>query len=57
MQRTALEVAQNYELEAKERLRRVNIVMAGLEVIAPKKFADADGVWFAEQDKASVPAA
>lgn len=37
MQHNALEVAHKYEEEAKERLRRINIVAAGLEVPAAKK--------------------
>ena len=37
MQHNALSVARKYEEEAKERLRRINIVAAGLEIPAPKK--------------------
>lgn len=57
MQQTALEVARTYEQEAKERLRRVNLVVAGLEVTNPKKMADAEGNWFGDQEKPSVSAA
>jgi COP9 signalosome complex subunit 1 len=37
MQKNALEVAQRYEYEAKERLRRISIIAAGLEVPGSKK--------------------
>ncbi|KAI9147963.1 COP9 signalosome complex subunit 1 [Paramyrothecium foliicola] len=39
MQKNALEVSQRYEHEAKERLRRISIVAAGLEVAGTKKAA------------------
>lgn len=37
MQKSALEVAAKYEREAKERLRRMSLVAAGLETHAPKQ--------------------
>lgn len=37
MQTNALAVARKYEQEAKERLRRVNLIVAGLEVSGAKK--------------------
>ncbi|KAI0841687.1 26S proteasome subunit RPN7-domain-containing protein [Hypoxylon sp. FL0890] len=40
MQKKALDAAQNYEKEAVERIRRMNIVAAGLEVGPPRKSAD-----------------
>ncbi|KAF5678257.1 cop9 signalosome complex subunit 1 [Fusarium heterosporum] len=37
MQKQALEVAREYEREAKERLRRMNIIAAGLEVVGKRQ--------------------
>ncbi|KND91499.1 COP9 signalosome complex subunit 1 [Tolypocladium ophioglossoides CBS 100239] len=37
MQQEALEVARKYEQDAKERLRRISLVAAGLEVVGAKK--------------------
>lgn len=37
MQREAIKVAQDYERESKERLRRMGIVCAGLEVVGSKR--------------------
>lgn len=37
MQKEALEAAHKYEQEAKERLRRMNIIAAGLEVVGGRK--------------------
>jgi COP9 signalosome complex subunit 1 len=37
LQKNALDVARRYEKEGKERLRRVNLVTAGLETTGPKK--------------------
>lgn len=37
MQKKALEVARKYEQEAKERLRRMSIIAAGLEVPASRR--------------------
>jgi COP9 signalosome complex subunit 1 len=37
MQHNALKVAHEYEEEAKERLRRINLVAAGLEIPVPRK--------------------
>lgn len=37
MQKNALQVAHKYEKEAKERLRRLSLMSAGLEVIGSKK--------------------
>ena len=37
MQTNALAVARKYEQEAKERLRRMNVVVAGLEVSSSRK--------------------
>ncbi|KAG5665674.1 hypothetical protein KAF25_009799 [Fusarium avenaceum] len=37
MQKQALNVAQEYEREAKERLRRMNIIAAGLEVVGKRQ--------------------
>ena len=36
MQKTALEVAVKYEQEAKERLRRMSLLAAGLEAVGEK---------------------
>lgn len=36
MQKTALEVAAKYEQEAKERLRRMSLIAAGLEALGQK---------------------
>lgn len=51
MQKEALDVARKYEEEAKERLRRMNIMAAGLEVTSGKKAAglarqNVDEVWY-----------
>lgn len=47
MQKTALEVAVKYEQEAKERLRRMSLLAAGLEAVGekqmPNRNAPADG--------------
>lgn len=56
MQHTALRVARKYEHEAKERLRRINLVAAGLEVNNPKKLAEVETTWFPEGDPTSVEA-
>ncbi|KAJ4309265.1 hypothetical protein N0V84_011606 [Fusarium piperis] len=37
MQKNAIEVARQYELEAKERLRRISIISAGLEVVGKRQ--------------------
>lgn len=37
MQKEALRVAQNYEREAKERLRRISLTAAGLDAVGGKK--------------------
>lgn len=37
MQKEALQVARSYEQEAKERLRRINLMAAGLEVVGSRK--------------------
>ncbi|KAJ3524692.1 hypothetical protein NM208_g11958 [Fusarium decemcellulare] len=37
MQKQAIEVARQYELEAKERLRRMSIIAAGLEVVGKRQ--------------------
>lgn len=37
MQKSAIEVARQYELEAKERLRRISIISAGLEVVGKRQ--------------------
>jgi COP9 signalosome complex subunit 1 len=46
MQKSALQVARRYEQEAKERLRRINMTAAGLEVTAPKKPNTTDDAWY-----------
>lgn len=51
VQTNALHVARKYEQEAKERLRRMNIIAAGLEVIGVKK-PQSGGVGGAEPDEA-----
>ena len=55
MQREALKVAQNYEKEAKERLRRISLIAAGLDVIGGRKAnfnissaPDTDETWYDE---------
>ena len=52
MQKQALDVAQKYEQEAKERLRRMNIIAAGLEVVGNKKPGGGrqtvDEIWYEE---------
>lgn len=55
MQREALEVARKYEQDAKERLRRISLVAAGLEVVGAKKQAadhvtglSTDELWYDE---------
>lgn len=57
MQQTALSVAQKYEEDAMERLRRINIVAAGLEVTNPKKQPGLDDAWFDHEDLPSAAAA
>ncbi|KAF4120314.1 COP9 signalosome complex subunit 1, partial [Geosmithia morbida] len=47
MQQTVLDVAHRYEQEAKERLRRINLVAAGLEVSNPRN-AGAEGTWYGD---------
>ncbi|KAM0428263.1 hypothetical protein ACHAPT_007164 [Fusarium lateritium] len=37
MQKSAIEVARQYELEAKERLRRISLISAGLEVVGKRQ--------------------
>lgn len=37
MQKEALQVAQSYEREAKERLRRIGLAATGLDVVGGKK--------------------
>lgn len=61
VQTNALHVARKYELEAKERLRRMNIIGAGLEVIGVKKpltggvgGAEPEEAWFEENRVASL---
>lgn len=61
MQQHALKVAQKYEKEAKERLRRMGIVAAGLEVSGKKKSMQgfggqpaADGTWYDESGELST---
>lgn len=53
MQKKGLEAAQKYEQEALERLRRINIISAGLEVVAPlisghrdRDVDDGDETWY-----------
>ena len=46
MQRDTLAVAHKYEQEAKEKLRRMNIMAAGLEVAGAKKPQAASEVWY-----------
>lgn len=57
MQMEALEVARRYEQEAKERLRRINLIAAGLEAVTPIQkhstepgssavASEADDAWF-----------
>jgi COP9 signalosome complex subunit 1 len=55
MQKNALQVAQNYEREAKERLRRISLAAAGLDVVGAKKATAAvaagsslDEAWYDE---------
>jgi len=54
MQAEALKAAREYEKEAKERLRRISLVSAGLEVVPAKRSHDiAPGIshdesWFEE---------
>ncbi|KAF4332529.1 COP9 signalosome complex subunit 1 (G pathway suppressor 1) [Fusarium beomiforme] len=57
MQKQALEVASKYEEEAKERLRRMNLVAAGLEVAGRTKGPGHGGRGIEEQwyDDAKVP--
>ncbi len=57
MQKKALDVAQRYEQEAKERLRRINIVAAGLETVGTKKpnRLDSSGIDEAWYDDAQIP--
>lgn len=61
MQQQALQVAQRYEKEAKERLRRMGIVAAGLEVSGNKKNmqgfgaqSTADDGWYDESGDLST---
>lgn len=54
MQQKALDVAQRYEQEAKERLRRLNLISAGLEVTNPKNknpINNLDSLLFAGQGR------
>lgn len=51
LQKNALDVARRYEKEAKERLRRVNLVLADLEAAGSKKH-DTSDEWFDTVDKA-----
>lgn len=46
MQQKALKVAHAYEKEAKERLRRINIIAAGLEVKGPKQTNATTDEWY-----------
>jgi COP9 signalosome complex subunit 1 len=45
MQYAALKAARKYEDEAKERLRRINLVAAGLELKAGKQQPGGDPAW------------
>jgi len=45
MQYAALKAARKYEDEAKERLRRINLIAAGLEVKAGKQQPGGDAAW------------
>jgi COP9 signalosome complex subunit 1 len=45
MQYAALKAARRYEGEAKERLRRINLIAAGLEVKAGKQQLGSDAAW------------
>lgn len=51
MQKKALEVARQYEQEAKERLRRMSLMAAGLEVAGHKKQGARviDEVWYEDK--------
>ena len=51
MQQSSLEIAHKYEAEATARLRRTNIINAGLDVPAGKKMQDS---W---QEEAPAPLA
>ncbi|KFA65400.1 hypothetical protein S40285_00492 [Stachybotrys chlorohalonatus IBT 40285] len=62
MQKNALDVARAYEKEAKERLRRISIIAAGLDIPATKKqnyttagSQEADEAWYG--DEGNWPAA
>ncbi|VUC20383.1 unnamed protein product [Clonostachys rosea] len=52
MQAKALEVARKYEQEAKERLRRINVIASGLEVVRGKKQMDEH--WFEGERASSI---
>ncbi|KAM5371402.1 hypothetical protein ACJZ2D_008001 [Fusarium nematophilum] len=58
MQKQALKVAREYEQEAKERLRRVGIIAAGLEVVGKRQHGHTgrglDETWY--DDAAKAPA-
>lgn len=45
LQKNALDVASQYEKEAKARLRRINLIMAGIDASAPKKH-DTTDEWY-----------
>lgn len=51
MQAKALNVARKYEHEAKERLRRINVIASGLEVTRGKRQTDEH--WY-EGERTSV---
>lgn len=60
MQKEALQVAQNYEREAKERLRRISLIAAGLDAVGGKKAAAGhaagsglDEAWYDESKQSS----
>ena len=55
MQQNALEMANRYTEEAKERLRRVNLISAGLAVQAPKT-GGPDEAWFDPEEGPSAGA-
>ncbi|KAK2594528.1 hypothetical protein QQS21_007747 [Conoideocrella luteorostrata] len=60
MQKDAIQVANNYEREAKERLRRISLVAAGLDLVGAKKSAagpavgsGVDEAWYEENRNTS----
>jgi COP9 signalosome complex subunit 1 len=55
MQQNALEMANRYTREATERLRRVNLISAGLEVQTPKT-GGPDEAWFEPEEGLSAGA-